>query len=43
MKPKAWETLLLGGWTLSISIFMLGPLVVLIAISLTADGYISLP
>jgi putative spermidine/putrescine transport system permease protein len=43
MKPKAWETFLLGGWTLIISIFMLGPLVVLIAISLTADGYISLP
>lgn len=43
MKPKAWETLLLGGWTVVVSIFMLGPLVVLIAISLTADGYISLP
>ena len=43
MKPGLLERLLLGGWTLLVSIFIIGPLLVMIAISLTADGYISLP
>ena len=43
MRPGLLERLLLGGWTLLVSIFIIGPLLVMIAISLTADGYISLP
>jgi putative spermidine/putrescine transport system permease protein len=43
MTPGLLERLLLGGWTLLVSIFIIGPLLVMIAISLTADGYISLP
>jgi putative spermidine/putrescine transport system permease protein len=43
MKPGLLERLLLGGWMLLVSIFIIGPLLVMIAISLTADGYISLP
>jgi len=37
------ERVVLGVWTLLISIFMLGPLAVMFAISITAAGYISLP
>lgn len=37
------EGLFLGIWTLLVSVFILGPLVIMIAISLTAEGYISLP
>jgi putative spermidine/putrescine transport system permease protein len=43
MRPGLLERLFLGGWTLLVSIFIIGPLLVMIAISLTADGYISLP
>jgi putative spermidine/putrescine transport system permease protein len=43
MRPGLLERLYLGGWTLLVSIFIIGPLLVMIAISLTADGYISLP
>jgi putative spermidine/putrescine transport system permease protein len=43
MKPGLLERLFLGSWTLLVSIFIIGPLLVMIAISLTADGYISLP
>jgi putative spermidine/putrescine transport system permease protein len=43
MTPGLLERLFLGGWTLLVSIFIIGPLLVMIAISLTADGYISLP
>jgi putative spermidine/putrescine transport system permease protein len=37
------ERLILGAWTALICVFMLGPLVVMFAISVTASGYISLP
>jgi putative spermidine/putrescine transport system permease protein len=37
------EKLILGVWTVLVSIFILGPLLIMIAISLTAEGYISLP
>lgn len=37
------EKLVLGIWTAAISVFMLGPLLVMFAISVTANGYISLP
>lgn len=43
MRPGLLERLFLGTWTLFVSIFIIGPLLVIIAISLTADGYISLP
>ncbi|MGH6896152.1 MAG: ABC transporter permease [Geminicoccaceae bacterium] len=43
MRPGLLERLFLGTWTLLVSIFIIGPLLVIIAISLTADGYISLP
>lgn len=37
------EKLAFGIWTAAMSIFMLGPLAVMFAISVTANGYISLP
>jgi putative spermidine/putrescine transport system permease protein len=43
MNPTFTERLILGTWTLLVSIFVIGPLLVMIAISLTAEGYISLP
>ena len=43
MSQSVAERLILGIWTLLVSIFVVGPLLVMIAISLTAEGYISLP
>jgi putative spermidine/putrescine transport system permease protein len=43
MKAETFEKYALGIWTAIISVLMLGPLVVMIAISFTANGYISLP
>jgi putative spermidine/putrescine transport system permease protein len=43
VKPGLAERLFLWVWTLLVSIFIVGPLLVMIAISLTAEGYLSLP
>ncbi len=43
MNAGRLEKLVLGIWTALVSIFIVGPLLVMIAISLTAEGYISLP
>src|SRR5690606_7356528 len=43
MSTNRFERWALGAWTVAISIFMLGPLAVMFAISVTAEGYISLP
>lgn len=43
MRAAGFEKWVLGGWTVLASIFMLGPLVVMFAISITSNGYISLP
>lgn len=43
MSAQQLEKLVFGVWTLLVSIFMLGPLLVMFAISVTANGYISLP
>lgn len=43
MRPNGVATLALWVWTLLVCLFILGPLLVLVAISVTADEYISLP
>lgn len=43
MSTPKFERWFLGGWTLVVSVFVLAPLLIMIAISLTADGFISLP
>ncbi|MER2535161.1 MAG: ABC transporter permease [Rhizobiaceae bacterium] len=43
MNALRFEKWALGIWTSLISIFMLGPLAIMFAISLTSNGYISLP
>ena len=43
MNAGRLEKLVLGIWTAVVSIFIVGPLLIMIAISLTAEGYISLP
>lgn len=43
MSALRFEKWLLGSWTVAISVFMLGPLAIMFAISITSNGYISLP
>jgi putative spermidine/putrescine transport system permease protein len=43
VKAEAFEKYAFGIWTAIISVLMLGPLVIMVAISITANGYISMP
>jgi putative spermidine/putrescine transport system permease protein len=43
MRPPPFVAILLWAWTVLVSTFILGPLIVLVAISFTADNFISLP